>query len=421
MSVSGLRLLAPLALALGIAGVAQAEPVLERVVLVARHGVRAPTASLEALQAQTGRVWPGWPVGPGELTPHGAETLGRMADFVRAVYARDGLLPEAACPAPGVVQVWADGADQRTRESGAVWARTLNCGIPARHGPDGESDALFDAAGMGVCPVDPKAESAAISAATHDEADLVRPGDLASLEALQAIVAPDGCAGGPGPCFKAPTGLATGKAGLKLTGPLAVGSTLAENLLLEYAQGLPLDQVGWGRLGASEGAVERSLAAVLPAHDRAASLMRQTPYLASHNGAILARTVLDLLQGKAPQDAHAPPLSAAARLTVIAGHDTNLSNLAGVFGLSWALPDEPDATAPDTTLAFEVWRDGAVETVRVVVYSQSLRDLRTAAALDQTHPAGVTPGPLPDCGGGVCKPETLAAAVTRRLPQDCRP
>jgi 4-phytase/acid phosphatase len=348
-----------------------------------------------------------------------------MADFVRAVYAQDGLLPKgAACPAPGLVQVWADGADQRTRESGAVWARALNCGAPAGHGPDGESDALFDAAGLGICPVDPKAALASLSAATHDQADPVRPGDQASLDALQSLVAPQACRGGEGPCFRAPTAVVAGKSGLKLMGPLAVGSTLAENLLLEYAQGLPLDHVGWGRLGASETEVERTLAAVLPAHDRAASLMRQTPYFASRNGAILARTVLDLLQAKGPQNAHAPPLSAAARMTVVAGHDTNLSNLAGVFGLRWTLPDEPDATAPDTTLAFEVWRDGGAETVRVVVYSQSLRQLRTGSVLDQTHPAGVTPVALPDCAAGskgVCKLSTLAAAVTRRLPQDCRP
>jgi 4-phytase/acid phosphatase len=399
---------------------AHAEPVLERVVLVARHGVRAPTASPEALQSLTGQAWPAWPVGPGELTSHGAEALGRMADFVRAVYAREGLLPQAACPAPGVVQVWADGADRRTRESGAVWARALDCGRPAGHGPDGERDALFDAAGMGVCPIDLKAGTAAISAVTRDGADLVRAQDQASLGALQAVVAPDGCGRGPGPCFEAPSELAAGASALKLTGPLAVGSSLSENLLLEYAQGLPLDQVGWGRLGASETEVERSLAAILPVHERAATLMRQTPYLARHNGAILAGAVLDLLQAKAPRDTHAPPLSAAARLTVFAGHDTNLSNLAGVFGLNWTLPDQPDATAPDTTLAFEVWRDGAAETVRVVIYSQSLRALRTASELDQNHPASVTPVALPDCAGGACTLATLAAAVTRRLPQDCR-
>jgi 4-phytase/acid phosphatase len=412
-------LIAAMAMAAGLASVAEAAPVLERVVLVARHGVRAPTASPQALQAQTGRAWPAWPVAPGELTPHGADALGRMAAFVRATYAQAGLLPAGACSGPGWVQVWADGGDQRTRESGAVWARTLACGATARHGPEGERDALFDAAGMGIFPIDPRAGAAAISAATRDQADLVRPSDQASLDALQAIVAPNACAGGVGPCFRAPTAIVAGKSGLKLTGSLALGSTLAENLLLEYAEGLPLEQVGWGRLGGDETQVERTLAAVLPAHDRAASLMRQTPYVASHNGAVLARTVLDLLQAKAPQDSRAPPLSGAARLTVIAGHDTNLSNLAGVFGLSWILPDEPDATAPDTTLAFEVWRDGSAETVRVVVYSQSLRQLRTASVLDQRHPPGVTPIPLPDCRdgpGGTCELSTLAEVIAGRLP-----
>jgi len=417
------------AAAASLASVAQAEPVraepvLERVVLVARHGVRAPTASPEALQTQTGRAWPAWPVGPGELTPHGAEALGRMAAFVRGVYAEKGLLPKGACPASGTVQVWADGADQRTRESGAVWARALNCSVAAGHGPDGESDALFDAAGMGVCPVDAKAALTALNGLTQNQSEISRATEDGAINRISVILAPKGCAGGLGPCLAGRNAFASSKTGLKLSGPMATASTLVENLLLEYAEGLPLDQVAWGLYGEDAVDVERQLAAAFAVHNRAAYLMRQTPELASHNGVVLARTVLDLLQGQAPRDSHAPPLSAAARLTVIAGHDTNLSNLAGIFGLNWTLPDQPDATAPDTTLAFEVWRDGVAETVRVVVYSQSLRQLRTAANLDHDHPAGVTPIALPDCHDGpndACLLSTLAKLIPQRLPEACRP
>jgi len=398
---------------------ASAAPALERVVLVSRHGVRAPTQTLAALDAATGREWPAWPVGPGELTPHGAKALGRMGDFLRGVYVREGLMPAQGCAAAGAVQVWADGGDSRTRLSGEILANALqpSCGVAAAHGPDGAKDPLFDAVETGVCPVDTLKAVAALAVQTHDSADLIRPEDRKALDALQAIVAPYGCADRRGPCLAGPSAVAPGKAGAKLTGPLALASTWSENLLLEYAEGFPLDQVGWGRAGSPA-----ALAAILPAHDRAAALLRQTPYLAAHNGAVMARTVLDLLEGQAPTDPHAPPLSPNARVTVIAGHDTNLSNLAGVFGLSWTLPDEPDATAPDTVLAFELWRDGAVATVRIVVYSQSLTQLREASVLDAANPAGITSVASPDCANelsGVCRLETLESRVRARLPPAC--
>jgi 4-phytase/acid phosphatase len=341
-----------------------------------------------------------------------------MGDFLHGVYVRDGLLPAQGC-APGAVQVWADGGDSRTRLSGDILANTLapGCGAASAHGPDGARDPLFDAAGTGVCPVESAEALAALATETHDAGDLVRPQDREALNALQAIIAPAGCTDGRGPCLKDPSAFATGKSGVKLTGPLALASTWSENLLLEYAEGFPLDQVGWGRAGSPT-----ALAAVLPAHDRTAALMRQTPYLAARNGVVMARTVLDLLEGQAPADAHAPPLSPKAKVTVIAGHDTNLSNLAGVFGLSWILPDQPDATAPDTVLAFELWRDGAAKTVRIVIYSQSLTQLRDASMLDAAHPAGVTPVAIPDCANeasGVCSLETLETKVRARLPVEC--
>ena len=43
------------------------------------------------------------------------------------------------------------------------------------------------------------------------------------------------------------------------------------------------------------------------------------------------------------------------KLLALSGHDTNLVLMAGVFGLNWTLPGEPDGTAPSTALAFELW------------------------------------------------------------------
>jgi len=104
---------------------------LERVVLLQRHGIRSPTDSPAKLDRYSAQPWPSWPVAPGELTDAGRRALAVMAAYVRSRYTDLGLLPRAGCPAPGLIYVWADSTDERTRVSGAVMAAGLapGCGL----------------------------------------------------------------------------------------------------------------------------------------------------------------------------------------------------------------------------------------------------------------------------------------------------
>lgn len=129
--------------------------VLERVVLVQRHGVRAPTQSPETLDGWSARGWPVWPVGRGELTDKGAQVVALVADGVREHYAARGLLSAQGCT-EGAVRVWADGKDERTRRSGREMAVRLapGCGVHALSGSPGAHDRLFDSA-KGACMLEP--------------------------------------------------------------------------------------------------------------------------------------------------------------------------------------------------------------------------------------------------------------------------
>jgi len=382
-------------------------PRLERVVLVMRHGVRPPTAANAELDKLSAQPWPAWPVAPGELTPHGAEVVRIVAAGVRAAYARDGLLPVGRCPAPGAVAIWADGHDQRTRASGEAFAQAVvaGCGLASRSGPAGEPDPLFGGVMSAACVIDPAAVEADVRRVAGPSG-LTDADARGALDRLQAIVAPRGCAGGQGVCLSGPDALSAGAKGAKLSGPLPGGASLAEDLFLEYAEGKPAAEVGWGR---ADGA---AIAAVMPAHERYAALTRSAPYLAGRRGGLLAGFVLRALEGRpAPGD---PPVG--TRLTVIAGHDTNLSTLQGVFGLSWKLPGQPDSTAPATALAFELWRepDGR-ERVRTRVFYlplEAMRGLDRKAAAE----APVTSS----CGPKGCELTALRAAYEARTPEGCR-
>jgi 4-phytase/acid phosphatase len=401
--------------------------VLERVVIVERHGVRSPTKPPEALNPYSAEAWPGWPVAPGELTPHGAADVRLMGAWLRSHYAERGLWPAAGCPAPGAAFVWADGHDHRTRESGdAVLAGAFpGCGLSAVHGPVGADDPVFD--GGKACPVDPEAALAALKAALPDP-DHPGEGYEAGKAALWSVLDPAGPAacvaqGGDkgGACYLAGAGglgLKNGQA--RLEGPLPVSATLAENLYLEYAQGMPESQVGWGRAGGGR------LEAIMRLHAMDADLTRQTPYIAAHGAAVLGGAVSDALEGRGslPGQPSQDP-GKLVRLTVFLGHDTNLSNLAGVLGVRWTLTDQPDVTPPDGALVFELWRDpaGGGRYVRTVFLYQTLAQLRAETPLDAAHPPGRETLTLPACHDGpdgACPLAHFRRLMADAVPAACR-
>jgi 4-phytase/acid phosphatase len=297
------------------------------------------------------------------------------------------------------------------------------CQVQARHGPLGESDALFDSLSAGVCALDPSTAAQAVKIEAG-AGGLVSPDSAAALHALQAVAAPEGCQGqgqdkggkgGEGVCLAGETTLGASPTGVKLVGPLAVGATLAENLFLEEAEGFPPAQVGWGRLSANGG-----LETVMAAHERMSDLTRRTPYIAQRRGVTLARAILKALDPSSPSDPHAPPSPQGAKVIAFVGHDTNLANMAGVFGLRWTLPDQPDATAPATVLAFELWREGTSDrrVVRTVIYYETLSQLRTL------KPQSISSVPLSFAGcaegvAGVCPLPRLTAQVGKALADAC--
>ena len=390
---------------------ASARPLtLERVVIVMRHGVRPPTKSAAALAPLSDRAWPddqAWGAAPGELTPHGAQAIRQLSANLRRFYAARGLVPRRGDLAVQAY-IWADGGDERTRETAAAFARGAGLDATPAYGAvaDGEKDPLFDASMLEGCREDPALASSAVLARGPLETAQSRAG----LQRLQQIIAPDGCKDGAGVCLSTPSTVSADKGGVKLSGSLATGATLTENLLLEYENGLPPGQVGWGRASAAD------LAKVMPVHDLAADLTRATPYLAVRHGGPLARAVVDVLTD---QDATPAP-TAGKRLVVLVGHDTNLSNLAGVFGLSWTLPGQPDATAPGTALAFERWRDPAskVQLVRVRVFYQTPDQVRGLSAT-LNAPVSVRPTACLKAAGR-CGLESFAVETRRRIPAACK-
>lgn len=350
------------------------EAVLERVVLLARHGIRSPTKDPQTLQAQTGHAWAQWPVAPGELTEHGKSALTQMVGMVRAHYIQAGLLPSAGCPQPGSLAIWSDAKDHRTRESGTLWAEHLapGCALHARSLSDGQEDPIF--AGSAT-PLSVQ-EQNAIAQEFAQRAHTLPPTVAQALHTLQGVLAPTACTTGSPHCLSTNVAtLAWKKDKPHLEGGLATGGTAAENLLLEYAQGLPEQAEPFGQTAPAP-----LIGQVFPLHIQESWLIRRLPTLAAHKGTGMAQAVQNTLAGKPAPGL--PANMAQARLLVLSGHDTNLDALATLYGLDWSFTDQPDPTAPDTTLAFELWRTAHGPYIAVRLFHQGLEDLRALTPPD---------------------------------------
>jgi 4-phytase/acid phosphatase len=87
-------------------------------------------------------------------------------------------------------------------------------------------------------------------------------------------------------------------------------------------------------------------------------------------------------------------------LLVLAGHDTNLSNLSGMLGLSWKLPGyQPDDTPPGGALIFSLWRDSVTGqfSVKLRYLAQTLDQMRDASPLSIAAPPASQDVSMPGC------------------------
>ena len=396
-------ILAGAAFALAAGASAQAKPpaTIERIVLLMRHGVRPPTKAQPMPVGIAVDAWPAWSVKPGYLTGHGARAVTLLGGFDRSVVAAR-LFGGRACPAAGSVAVLSD-SDQRTIATGDAWIAGFapGCGIANDHHAQDDPDPLFSPIDTGAVPFDPARANDAVAA------DL-GPGGLAAIEAKQrgVLTMLDRILCGPKPVSGCgvsdkPSRLVPADTGTrpKFKGALDLGSTAGQILLLEYGEGKPMAEVGWGR------ATKADIAAASALHAVEYRVLVRPAYVAARNSALIAKRMLSALTDP------------GARFTLLVGHDTNVAALAGLLDLHWHAPGfAADDPPPGGAIGFELVRDRhGKRFVRAVFRSQSLDGIR---ALKPVPASALTVLPIPGCrkvAGLGCPLATFTALVEQRL------
>jgi 4-phytase/acid phosphatase len=367
---------------------------LKLVVILSRHGTRSSTWPQERLDSYSAQPWPKWSVPTGYLTSRGYDQMKLFGSFDRASLAEAGLFAAHGCEDASMLYIWAD-TDQRTMASGNAFAEGFFPGCPpeVHTVAADERDPLFHSTSAGMKPA---ATNAASTQLPKRAATQIDPMQRELIEEMQHVLL--GCAPKIS-CtpVRAPTltllganvAAVRGTDGsmFKAQDPLALASSFAEDMLLQYADGMPMDQVGWGKVD------EAQLRRFLALHTENFEQTHRTPVQARLQASNMLLHITHTLQQAVEQqpvpDAFGPPNT---KLILIAGHDSNIAEVAALLEIHWSLDGRTDDTPPGTELAFELWQDEhGTYSVRVTVAMQTLRQLREMQDLRlATPPAHAT-------------------------------
>jgi len=377
---------------------------LKYALIVSRHGVRSPTWDTARLNEYSSQAWPDFGVDPGELTSHGRAGVKLMGTYYHAWFSNAGLIRAGGCRDATRIYIRAD-AGQRTRETGRAFAESLlpGCKIPVAE--TAGKDPVFG----GVGKTDPELARKAVRDRIGSSTAMLTK-YAPAFQSLSLILTGGGSARRS--LMDASPDESGDAGGMDIPRPLATASTLSEVFLLEYTEGIPDSALGWGRLN------KEKLLQILELHTVYADVARRNPYLARARGSNLLAHILASLEQAASGAGVAGALGQpGSALAILAGHDTNLSNLSGMLDVSWRIPGQAaDDTPPESALIFSVWRETAgVPFVKLEFVTPSLDQMRRLEPLTLDSPPARVTLTIPGCAspradGGCPWPAFRAAA-----------
>ena len=380
---------------------------LKFVVILSRHGVRSPTGNDARYNLYSAAPWPEWSVPPGYLTAHGYRLMQIFGAWDRQQLSGEGLLSATGCEDAAHVTFYAD-SDQRTRETGRALAEGMfpGCALTVRGLPEGTQDALFHSLGTHRGALDPALAAAAIAGRIGGDPNNPTEAYRAQLAELDRILGHCGSDVASADKQQAPAASRQSILDIparfapasqdhlgELRGPLSTASTLTENLLLEYAEGMDATNVGWGCVN---GANLRSL---LDLHTAASEISQRPKPIARVQAANLLHQVSLSLSQAATGKPQAGAIGRVDdRALFLIGHDTNIASIAGLLDLNWIADSRRNDTPPGGALVFELWQSAAGEdSVRLYYTTQTLEQMRSATVLSKENPPVRVPVFIPSC------------------------
>ena len=402
------RLVQRVTLALFCVSLLAAQPIddtqLKQVIVFGRHSVRSPVAPNSYLNSYSVRPFPVFTVAPGILTDNGAKLETILGGYYRLWLTKEALLTgNDSADAPFVY--FRANVLQRTRATAQAFAAGM---LPAAavnvNSYQQGSDPLFDPVGAGVALLDQRKAIAAVKGRLGGNPQSLTSAYASELAFARSVLFGYPASQTPVPATPAgtvdvttiPIDVTAGAPGMpvNLGGLITVVNTI-DPFVMEYAEGLPASDVGWGQLTA--GGVSQTSRFLTLAFD----LEDRTPYLAGVQSSNLASHVLRSMVQAATGNAMTGALgNPSSKVVMLVASDVNVTGLAGLFHLDWMLPGyQANYCAPGGALVFELRQSQSTGEfiVRASYIAQTLDQLRNRTALTLNTPPAKAPIFIPGC------------------------
>jgi len=399
--------LVPLALVCG--SFLTAQPVddtqLKQVIVFGRHGVRSPLLPNSALNTFSVQPFPVFSVSGGNLTINGGTNETILGGYFRLWLTKEGLLTGNDSADAAFVYFRANGAPLIVDTAQHFWAGMLPAAsVNINHYGPTENDPLFVPVDAGVARLDERMAVAAVKGRLGGNPQSLAAAYAAELALTRSILFGYAASETPVPAVQEgkvdvttlPIDVAAGNSTVPVDlGGLTTVIAAIDPFVMEYADGMPASDVGWGQLTAG------GISQTFRLYNLLLDLEFRTPYLASVQSSNMASHVMRSLV----QAATGNPMTGAlgnpsTKVIVLTGSNTNIAGLAGLFHLDWILPGyQADVCAPGGALVFELRQSQSTGEyiVRASYISQTMDQLRNLTVLTLETPPASAPVFIPGC------------------------
>jgi 4-phytase/acid phosphatase len=384
---------------------------LKQVIIFGRHGVRTPVLPNVALNAFSAMKFPvftdakGAPLGLAVLTPNGATDEMILGGYFRQWLTQEGLLTSNDAADANFVYFRAVGTPLITDTAKAFWTGMLPAGGPPKIYvvPQG-SDPLFSPVAAGVALLDYQMAVAAVNGRLGSNPQSLASAYAPELALTRSILFHYPISETPVPPTPArkidvvnlPIEATAGSTSVPVNlGGLAEVIGAIDPFVMEFADGLPAADIGWGQLSA--GGINQTFRL----YNVLLDLEFRTPYLArvqsSNVASHVVRSLVQAATGNVVPGALASP---STKVIALIASNTNITGLAGLFHLDWLLPGyQADVAAPSGALVFELRQSPATGEyfVRASYIAQRMDQLRHLTALTLDAPPAIAPVFIPGC------------------------
>ncbi|MCG8707085.1 bifunctional glucose-1-phosphatase/inositol phosphatase [Brenneria sp. 4F2] len=353
---------------------------LEQVVVVSRHGLRAPLASPNsALGKMTPDIWPQWDTPSSYLTTRGGVLEAFFGHYFSEWLVDNHLLAADACPTEKEVRFYANSL-QRTIATAQYFAVGAfpGCIVPVEHKEKlGTMDATFNpvirdgSAEFKQRAVDSINQTAGekgldglndrLKPAYQQMEQVIRYGESANCQVDKQ------CDFSAQPTtVKIAVGQEPG-----VSGPLRSGTSISDAFILQYYEGAPIESVGWGRI--KDNQQFESLVSIKEYYNR---VLFSAPVVAKAVSLNLVKELTRSFDTRAP------------KFTFLVGHDSNIASLLSALGVKpYSLPNQFETTPIGGKVVFERWKDknSGASLLKLEYVYQSTDQIRSLAPLNRAN------------------------------------